>query len=405
MTTASNKKLTRIFIAACLLCIVAACGFFVATASGADLSGLDAAAADSNDPLQTYRDKQRELQDQMADLKTQIANQSTVIKGYENELADLEAQMLTVQAQLDAIQVGIDEANAQIDKAEADIADAEARLAERRAYLEQRLIDVYIYGDISFLDVIFETDSFDDFIALFDMMQLVMDQDRHMMNEITKERNAIARNKAQMEKMRDELEVMTYDFKDMQLDLEELQNQKMIKMSEAVSTKEGYIAMLDQFEAASEQVSEQIREYLAAYGDTLSYGGSMIWPLPSPWGKDWITSPYGMRWHPLSGDYRMHTGVDIGADGGTSIYAAADGVIISVGWISGYGNTVQINHGDGITTLYAHMSRFGSFAAGSTVLMGDTIGYVGTTGNSTGNHLHFEVRVNGSHTDPMKYLN
>jgi murein DD-endopeptidase MepM/ murein hydrolase activator NlpD len=403
MSISREQKLKRIFLSACLVFTVVGLGLFAATASGSDLS--DEAAAASDDPLATYREKQQELQDQMDALKEQITAQSNLIEGYEDELADIEAKMLTVQAQLDAMQVGIDDANAQIAQAEADIAEAEVRLAERRAYLEQRLVDVYIYGDVSFMDVVFETDSFDDFIALFDMMQLVMDQDRHMMNEITKELNTIKYNKAKMEKMRDELVVMTYDYQDMQLDLAALQDQKMVKMQEAMSTKEGYIAALEEFEAASEQVSAQIRDYLATSGDTLSYGGSMIWPLPSPWGKDYITSPYGNRYHPISGDYRMHTGIDIAADGGTPIYAAADGEVFSLGWISGYGNTVQINHGDGITTLYAHMSRFGTFKSGDYVLAGDTIGYVGTTGNSTGNHLHFEVRVNGNHTDPMSYLN
>ena len=163
--------------------------------------------------------------------------------------------------------------------------------------------------------------------------------------------------------------------------------------------------MLDEFEAASNEVSEMIREYMKNNSDsTLSYGGTMIWPLPSPWGKNYVTSEYGNRYHPISGSYSFHTGIDIGADGGTSIYAAADGKIISRGWIGGYGNTIIIDHGNGISTLYAHQSAFGSFGVGDYVVAGDVIGYVGTTGNSTGNHLHFEVRVNGNHTSPWNYL-
>ena len=87
----------------------------------------------------------------------------------------------------------------------------------------------------------------------------------------------------------------------------------------------------------------------------------MIWPLPSSWGVNWITSDYGNRYHPISGSYSFHTGIDIGADGGTPIYAAADGKIIYRGWLGGYGETIQISHGDGLTTLYGHMSAYGSY--------------------------------------------
>jgi len=401
----NKKKLTIPLVFFVVVTMVIGFGILTAYATEADLDKLADLAASSSDPLETYRDKQEELQAQMDDLEKQIAAQSSVISGYENELAGIEAQMLTVQAQLDAIQSSIDEANGQIADAEVAIADAEVRLEEREAYLKERLVNLYVYGDITMLDVIFETDSFEDFLALFDMVELVMAQDKHMVNEITKERNTIAHNKALMEKMRDELVVMTYEYEDMKLDLADLQQQKVIAMNGAISTKEGYQAMLDEFEAASEQVSKMIRDYLNTYGDTLSYGGSMIWPLPSPWGEDCLTSDYGMRWHPISGSYAMHTGIDIGANGGTPIYAVADGKIISRGWISGYGNVIIISHGDGITSLYAHQSAFGSFEVGDYVLAGDTIGYVGTTGNSTGNHLHFEVRVNGNHTSPWNYLN
>lgn len=266
-------------------------------------------------------------------------------------------------------------------------------------------MDLYIYGDIDVIDVIFETSSFEDFVSVFDMTEQIMQQDKNMLNGIAKERNTIINNKIQMETMRDELVEMTYEYEDLKMDLADLQAQKMTAMSAAISTQEGYQAMLDEFEAASNEVSEMIREYMKNNSDsTLSYGGTMIWPLPSPWGKNYVTSEYGNRYHPISGSYSFHTGIDIGADGGTSIYAAADGKIISRGWIGGYGNTIIIDHGNGISTLYAHQSAFGSFGVGDYVVSGDVIGYVGTTGNSTGNHLHFEVRVNGNHTSPWNYL-
>ena len=402
------KKKKLLLIPLTLVCAISI-GFFMmaspAPASGTELTDLDGLGEDASDPLQEYRERQQQLQQEMDSLKSQIKDQSIVIEGYRDEISDIEARMLVAQQQIDAIQVGIDSANQQISEAEIQIEEAEERLKERQAYLEKRLVDLYIYGDIDVIDVIFETSSFEDFVSVFDMTEQIMQQDKNMLNGIAKERNTIINNKIQMETMRDELVEMTYEYEDLKMDLADLQAQKMTAMSAAISTQEGYQAMLDEFEAASNEVSEMIREYMKNNSDsTLSYGGTMIWPLPSLWGKNYVTSEYGNRYHPISGSYSFHTGIDIGADGGTSIYAAADGKIISRGWIGGYGNTIIIDHGNGISTLYAHQSAFGSFGVGDYVVSGDVIGYVGTTGNSTGNHLHFEVRVNGNHTSPWNYL-
>ncbi len=406
MMTATKTKLPLIVLIAALICIPLACALAApASASGTNLSDLEDIVNNSDDPLEDLRDKQDEINAAIDELKEKIEEQNLFIDQYNDQISDIESQMLSVQQKLDAIQTGIDEANDQIVDAELQIIEAEERMEERQGYLEERLVNLYVYGDISMMDVVFSTENFDDFLILFDMVELVMNQDQDLLNEILKEKNTIEHNKALMEKMRDDLEVMTYEYEDMKLDLTALQDEKIAAMQEATSTKEGYQAMLDAEQAASEQAAALIKEYLQANGDDeLSFGGSMIWPLPSQWGTNWITSPYGNRYHPISGSYSFHTGIDIGADGGTPIYAADDGKIIYRDWLGGYGNTVQISHGDGITTLYGHMSAYGSYGVGDYVAAGDIIGYVGTTGNSTGNHLHFEVRVNGDHTSPNPYL-
>ena len=405
MQGSKRNMIKRLGIAA--LCCFLLCGGIVFLSSQpvmgselTDLSGL----SDSDDPLDAYRAKQKELNGQMDELKEKIKKQNSTIKGYKDEIADLEAQIMVAQGQIDAIQTSIDSANAQIKQAEEDIAAAEVRLAERQEYLGSRLVNLYIYGDIDMVDVIFKTDSFEDFLAVFDMTETIMQQDRYLINSITKERNTIIANKEKMETMRDELVEMTYEYDDLKRDLAAKEKTKASALAEAQQTKEGYQAMLDEFEAASNQVDGMIKEYMSTHNDNISYGGSMIWPLPSPWGKNYVTSEYGYRYHPISGSYSYHTGIDIAADGGTPIYAAADGKIMTRGWIGGYGNTIIINHGDDISTLYGHQSAFGSFGEGDYVVAGDIIGYVGTTGNSTGNHLHFEVRLNGSHTSPWNYL-
>lgn len=129
-------------------------------------------------------------------------------------------------------------------------------------------------------------------------------------------------------------------------------------------------------------------------------GISLIWPTP---GYTTITSPYGYRIHPITGEFKFHAGVDIGAPGGAPILAAAGGTVTISTYSSSYGNYVEIDHGNGLRTRYAHMSlRLAS--AGETVTQGQEIGLVGATGDATGNHLHFEVRVNGITYDPMQYF-
>nr|WP_242964967.1 M23 family metallopeptidase [Scatolibacter rhodanostii] len=132
--------------------------------------------------------------------------------------------------------------------------------------------------------------------------------------------------------------------------------------------------------------------------------GGFIWPVPSYYGKDWITSTFGGRYNPVTGAWEnAHGAIDIGAPGGTPIYAAADGDVIIANWVSGYGNCVKIRHDDTYSTLYGHSSKL-LVTNGQQVKQGDIIALVGTTGQSTGNHLHFEVLENEVKIDPMQFF-
>ena len=364
--------------------------------------GGESSAASS--PLDDYREQQKQLTADMAELESDIKAQNAVVGGYKSEIAALDAKLITVQKEINALNSSINETNNQIDAANVAIADAEVRLAERQAALESRLVQIYIYGDISVLDVFFEAATFNDFVVLYDMVERVMDQDKDLLDGIQQEMDIIEANKELLLERKSDLGELKNEQLAKAAELTALQDQKYSAMSEANMTLEDLNASLDELDEASEKVASQIKSLLASSGSTVSFGGSFIWPLPSAYGLDSVTSEYGNRFHPITGQYRMHAGIDIGAPNGTAIYAAGEGKILYVGWISGYGQTVMIDHGSKVTTLYAHMSSYGSYSSGEYVVAGDTIGYVGSTGNSTGNHLHFEVRVNGSHTSPWNYL-
>ena len=160
-------------------------------------------------------------------------------------------------------------------------------------------------------------------------------------------------------------------------------------------------AQYDEFMAASKHIEEMLRQssYASATPAMVSGGsGAMIWPIAGP-----ITSEFGWRVHPISGTQKFHSGLDIGGDYGMPIAAAQSGTVEYAGWISGYGNTVILNHGGGITTLYGHNESL-AVGVGQTVSQGETIAYCGSTGNSTGPHCHFEVRQGGEPVSPYSYL-
>ena len=158
-----------------------------------------------------------------------------------------------------------------------------------------------------------------------------------------------------------------------------------------------------EMEAAERQIQAQINAALGKSdqkGLTYTGNGKFILPIAS---YTRISSPFGYRIHPITGTRKLHSGIDYAAPAGTAIYAAEDGIVLTSGWINGYGYTVTVNHGSGYVTLYAHCSTLIA-KAGQKVTKGQTIARVGSTGNSTGNHLHFEVKVNGAAQDPAKFL-
>ncbi len=390
-----NKNRRYIFLIVPVILLLCVGGMFIP-------GGISNA---SSSPLEDYRQQQKELQEQMEDIKSNIKEQNTLIGNYRDEIAELDAQLIVVQREIDILNGSIEETNAQIDAANQAIAEAEVRLAERQATLESRLVDIYVYGDISIIDVVFEAATFSDFVVLYDMVERLLEQDQQILADIQEEKEIIEKNRQLLLERKADLDELMDEQQTQAASLQSLQDQKYAAMDEANMTLEELEAAYDAADAASEQVAEQIRNLLATSDSTLSFGGEFIWPLPSPYDTSYVTSEYGTRFHPILKVYKTHAGIDIGAPNGTQIYAAADGKVLYVGWVSGYGQTVMIDHGNGVTTLYGHMSAYGSFSAGQYVVAGDVIGYVGSTGQSTGNHLHFEVRVNGDHTNPWNYLN
>jgi len=268
---------------------------------------------------------------------------------------------------------------------------------EQEELFKVRLKVMYENSSYGKTNTILKSKNLTDFFARLKYMQAISKKDKELIEDIKKAKADIEYKKSLKEKLKLEKENMIDTKKkqienlkasrsDVEEEIREINN-KLKKLEEQE----------DELIKKSKELENQIKSLQRS--NVKYIGGNMVWPVPS---THVITSYYGNRFHPILKKYKMHTGIDIGGASGASIVAANKGVVIYAGWQSGYGNTVIIDHGGGITTLYAHCSKI-LVSAGQSVDASQVIAKVGSTGLSTGPHLHFEVRKNGSTVNPLSY--
>jgi murein DD-endopeptidase MepM/ murein hydrolase activator NlpD len=257
-----------------------------------------------------------------------------------------------------------------------------------------------------------------------DLLKRIINSDMTLIDSIKDERDQITQKKAYLEEERQKQVTLKAAAAKTQAEIEKHKAEQDAIMAKAQNDKATAEAAYAELEASSQQIGAMLRERAAARaaaaaaaasassGDSSGGGGggsvdsyqpvqgsgAFIWPVNGV-----ITSPFGYRNHPIFGRSILHSGIDIGVDEGTPVHAADGGVVVEADWIGGYGNAVIIDHGNGLSTLYGHNSSL-AVSAGQTVSQGQVIAYAGSTGNSTGPHVHFEVRANGDPVDPNGYL-
>ena len=366
-----------------------------------------------------YKQKQQEAKNNSQQTQTQIDNVEGEIDEVLQEVADLNNSILEYESQIQQL-------TEQLNGLETSIAQKEKELVEKKQLLENRMVAMYMKKETTFLDVILSGNLMN-FISNQDMIKQIADYDNKLIAEVEELKTTLENEKVQVESVKKEKEEKTQELQNLKAEKEQkaaslTEEQKELekKLSEYKAQAEQYAELERQAiakeEAARKAAQEEAARKAAAANNGASNGttssntsttvsnpytgGKLGWPCPS---SSRITSPYGYRI--LFGVRDFHTGIDIGAVHGSNICAAESGTVIlaNYGWNGGYGNYIILNHGNGITTRYAHASQL-YVTAGQTVSKGQVIAAVGTTGNSTGPHLHFEVRVNGSHTNPLNYL-
>ena len=297
-----------------------------------------------------------------------------------------------VRKELDATEERIDENEAKLQVLNKDF-------AKKRSQLAKRVRDIYINGQISYLDVLFGAKDFQDFFTRMDLLKRVIEQDYGLVQVVFAEKTAIEQSQKALETDRAAKEKLVQSAVERKKEAEKKQSAKQAIIDKMETDRATQERIINENLAASKEVEQMIRNsrYQPA-SPALSGGGALNWPLGGP-----ITSPFGWRVHPITGASRFHSGIDIGGDYGDTIHAAGAGVVSYAGWISGYGYAVIIDHGGGISTLYGHNQAL-LVSEGQSVSQGQPIAECGSTGNSTGPHCHFEVRVDGEPVNPMGYL-
>ena len=316
------------------------------------------------------------------------------------ELEKLNLDILQKQQEIDIMQAEEEKLVDFIDVANVELEKITNKYNTQKDLLEKRLVAMYEIKSTSYLDVLLNSKSISDFISNYYIISKIAKADQDLLTSVANIKKNLEAISQTLDKKNKELVENRNKSEKMKISLE---NMVAIKNSKVVQLSEEEVNLHQQISEYQEQILNIEKEIklLAITSVGSEYiGGIMDWPVP---GYTRITSQFGMRTHPITGIYKLHTGVDIGAPLGADFIAANDGVVIKAGYNVAYGNMVVLDHGGGITTLYAHGSEI-LIELGQVVTKGTPILKVGSTGYSTGPHAHFEVRVNGEYVEPLDYI-
>lgn len=325
-----------------------------------------------------------------------------------HQLGRTHKQIVTLKSDINHLSDAIVASQEAIKRLKKDISAIRKKHAAKQDALQARLRDIYLDDSNSVIDVLAGSSSFSDFINHSNYLSLICESDENLIKTLRLEEEAIKFKQRQINDKYKRMLSYRGILRQKERSLYSIECRRKELLAEASKQLKYYQLRKWELEEHTYELEQEVQQMIRDYQQRNStyYGGSGVarstgifrWPADG-----YITSPYGWRIHPIYGTGRMHTGIDIGVGYGAPIKAADGGTVIYSGWCGGYGNTVIIDHGRGITTLYGHNSSL-YVSEGQSVAKGQVISAAGSTGNSTGPHLHFEVRQDGNPVDPMGYL-
>ena len=377
------------------------------------------AATLTNDKIRESEESKKQAEEERKALKSNLTDVKSLLSSLETSKNDLENYIQELDSDLNDINEKIDSLNRLIGDKEFEIATTEKELEEAKKVadsqydaMKRRIKFVYERGETSTAEMLLSSKSFVDFLNKAEFINRISAYDKRMLDSFILAKDLVAAKEAELIEQKEGLEDAKAAVQNEQDALESLMadKEKEITVFEGdISNKEAAIAEYEAMIAEQDQIIkdleaailEEKKRLLAENKKAIVYdGGKFKWPAPS---YTRISDEYGTRIHPILGTQQFHNGVDMAAPSGSPILAAYDGEVIAASYSPTMGNYIMIDHGDGLITIYMHASSV-SVSPGTMVARGEQIGCVGSTGRSTGPHLHFSVRENGSYVSPWNYL-
>lgn len=345
--------------------------------------------------------QKNEIQNKLDEANKNLENIDAQLSENLQQIGKIDQSIVTSEQNLKEINSKIEESTENINKVSDNLQVVQKEYDEKEKKLKERLITKYESGKTTYLDVLLSSKTLMQFISNCYLVSEITEYDNELLNSIEQEKEKIEEQKKELQKIQNDLE----EKRNVQIKTETI-------LANSKTMRETYVAKLNVEEQKVQAdidecyrqialIEQEIRGLASVESLGPDYiGGAMVWPIP---GYYTITSSFGMRVHPITGVYKLHTGTDVGAPIGSDFIACAYGIVVKAEYNTAYGNMVVIDHGGGVQTLYAHGSEIIA-QVGQVVNAGDVILKVGNTGYSTGPHAHFEVRINGEPQEPLQYI-
>lgn len=403
------KQWKRAFcVVLCFLIVFGVAGRYETTAHAGELT--NESIRQKEQEISKAKEEKKALQNGLTDVKELKKELEASKENLTNYVTQLDAQLVDIQAKINNLKEMILTKEEEIGAKAAEL--EEALLVQQTQYeaMKSRIKFMYEKGDMLYLELVFAAESFGDMLNKAEYIEMLSAYDRKMLDEYVAYTEYVALCKEGLEEEKAVLDEAKAAVEEEERSLNELiaaKEQEVYKVSQDIKSKESAIqeyqaeiASQNETIAALEAAVAEERKRLAAEQGRKYDGGVFTWPAPS---YTRISDEYGNRMHPILGIERFHNGIDMAAPGGSAILAAYDGTVVAAAYSSSMGNYIMIDHGDSLYTIYMHASAL-YVSKGAEVSKGQTIAAVGSTGRSTGNHLHFSVRLNGNYVNPRKYL-
>lgn len=395
-----SSILTVFFLTASIL-------FFFA---GGEVFAAEKKANDLDSQIKKQEEEYQRIQKRLSTTKKKISETTKKEKTVTQQIETLSKKITLTSQKVSVVSLKVKKINQNIVKLSNEIVEKNKKIAKVEELLKLRLVSIYKYGGVTDFNLLLSSQGAEDALANSYLLGKIAEQDQQLINELVSQKERLGKTQKQLKSQKLSLESQGKELKTQTSKLKGAANERNAILARVRKDKDLYMAQHNELLSASKKLQATVKKLLSekrklaakknpGKPETVYYrGGRLAWPVQ---GK--ITSTFGTRIHPIFKTKITHTGLDISAPKGTPVKAADTGEVLFTGWLSGYGHVVILDHGGNLTTVYAHLSTI-ECREGAKVNRGGLIGRVGSTGVATGNHLHFETRVNGNAVNPMRYL-